>query len=441
MEKLIQDKQQALLHLIQHVGYSSVKRNGAAYAFYDLPPYQVLLNLMMEKGSPATLRERFAHLGWDSKAEVKNFLYEYSELKSAAPVQPGNLISFWNNSRKYQYGVALKVNETGNPTEYVALEEKNYKTYLRLMKQELPLSDIFEIFDPNTQPRQWADDETAREFYGDNKQDALMRMIRLQGLNPDGQVKIGGDTYSLDSYQDTDLFRHLALSSPLDLRPALFIKDHKSLLTICSFFGEGVKPYQPTDVLRYGTVVFLENEGMGVILASTAQGKPAVMLSLFQSVYQYRQVKPDEIKHHWYPSVQPYKHTGVSNNAYTSLDGFIRHLVLWWYTGNFGNKPLFKSGAFLPKKHLSESFISLLNSGPDKRADWKGFLASKGKGLLHNGTEPAPGDLLIMATEEGLNPGIALHNKQVMYFNFEYAQKLVWKGVADDVLYVWRPGE
>jgi hypothetical protein len=439
MEKLIQDKQAALLHLIQHVGMKQVTRNGTNCKFYDYNLYQVLLNLLMEKGSPASVREQFNHLGWAGRVNVQNFLYEYAEVRSAAPVEPGQIFSFWNKANKFFRGVVLKVNESGCPVEYIALEEKDYDVYVRLVKEEIPLRKIYEIFDPETEPRTWKEDEEAAGFYVNNGNDSLRRLIRLQSANPDTDVKIGGVSYSLGSYYDIDIFRHLALNSPLEFRPAFFINDHSKMAVICNYFGEGGKKYEDADKLKYGTILFLKNNGIGVLLSNDAEGKPVIMLSLYNGVFQYCQVKREEIDKYWYPSVKVPQLAEVNNPAYKDVNGFIRSMILWWYTGDFGNKTLFKSEDVLNEKYVSPELIEMLKQGPDTRAGWRDYLASKGKGLLHNGTPVQAGDLLLFTTEEGINLGIALHKKFAVSFNYEYSQKLVWHDSIKDLLYVWRP--
>lgn len=440
MEKLIQDKQAALLHLLQHVGLSQVIRDGVTRKFYDYNHYQVLLNLLMEKGSPAPLREKFAYLSWAKPANVRNFLYEYGDPRSAAAVEPGQIMSFWNKSGKLMVGVALKVNAQGAPLEYVVLEERSYTLFLELVKEEVPTDMVYEIFEPYTTARNWAPEESAAAFYSDGTNDSLRRLLQLQGANPNMEVKIGGTAYSLSTYTDTDLFRHLALHSPLEFRSAFFINSFSKLSTICRFFGDGLKNYTDGDQLRYGTILFLKDQGMGVLLLNSAAGIPAIMLSLSQNSYRYMRVKKEEIISYWYPSTEPFPYVPAGNPAYTDLNGFIRHLVLGWHLKGFGNKPLFKSPLFLNEKYLSANFISLLKQGPDKRSEWHTYLSAKGKGLQSNATEIAPGDLLFFATENGINPAIAIQQGDVMYFSYDYEQLLTWVPRPKDLLYVWKTG-
>lgn len=444
MEKLIQDKQAALLHLIQHIGLTQVKRDGSDRNLHDYSHYQVLLNLLMEKGSPAPLREKFARLGWSNKeprVAARNFLYEYSEVKSAAPVQPGQIISFYDQANEFLLGVATRVNEAGCPTEYVKLEDRNYNLSLKLVKEEIPLDKIFEILDPNTEARQWGEKDSASAFYVSGKQDALRRLIQLQGMHPDIEVKIGGTSYSLNSYKDIHLFRHLAMNCPLEFRTAFFLEDYDRLKNLCSFFGEGIKDYQASTGLAYGTILFLKDEGIGVLLANDVNGLPAIMLSLYQGTFNFCQVNRDMIETYWYPSVEAYKHTGIKSAAYNDLDGFIRKLVMWWHTGEFGNKPLYKSEAFLDKKYLSDSFIDMLKKGPDTRSGWQNYLAAQGAGIQNNAGKVEPGDLVLLATDQGINPAIALHRNQCMYFDYEYSQRLVWDGKTKDVLCIWKANQ
>ncbi|MCP3139234.1 hypothetical protein [Pyxidicoccus xibeiensis] len=397
MPAVFSDLNAALNHARGHVGLDEVRRGEKTHDFSKHTALQVLLGLMLEKGSTPEARRALGPLCWQApRSALRNFFYRHAGARGRSGVKPGDLFSWTDDGGVRREGLVLEARPDGAPAKTLALTEQGV---LQVSDAPISRAALTEVFTPSLQPRELAGEGGAREFYGASS--ALAEFVARRDPDKSWEDRtVDGAERTFFYKEPKDLAALVSLKAPAWIRARIVPRaSFEGVRVAVDTLGEGVVRYTPGTQLPTGTWCF-SDDAFGVLVASTEEGLPAVLLTYADKELSYEPFDAVGPHSFWRPSVTPRRYTDDTNDeAYSDLGAELGRLRLWAHAQaeeTFSDNPFFRHDAYLSESKLKPELKALLRRGPSETNDWLAWFMEYGEGVLL-GAKPRPGDFLLLA--------------------------------------------
>jgi hypothetical protein len=449
MATIFNDLNMALQHVVMHAELSSVKRLDKTCEFKDYEDYHILLALLTETGvtpEAKTFFENFSLKKGKQDNVVRNYLYATGTFHTQNGIQSGDLFLARKSSvdAKTLMGLVLKVDEKGQISSYISLENKQYEKQLILVQDSIQPELIYEAFSLKMPMESLPVNSPYLKFYGKFYDE----LLRRRGEYILGYPYILGSTKGeLLIFNKDHFFKFLALGAPLRITKLFFLigSDVAEALKVCATLGKGLQVFTPKTNLQAGTLLFTKEIGVSVLVGSNASDKvmPALVPGGGKGGYLIEWIKPEMITHFWEPSIDTFEYVKTNTNpAFKDINRLLGNLYCLsgtFYSLSSNITAIFGKSLVLDSEIWHPDIYAILK-GFDPYNDnelWMGYLAKKGNGFLNENEIPQVGDFLFVEIDKRMGSAIVLNDGQMIVASYTYRTIPIMK--ITGVKKIWRP--